>query len=325
MPINGKHLLQYLPHGINPDVFKPVHAADPRLQELKKKILGKKEYDFVVFYNSRNINRKRTAQLMLGFRAFCDNLTKEQAQKCALILHTEKSLDAGTDLPVVHQALSPNYDIFIVEDRFLPPDMNLLYNLADVTANVSSNEGFGLSCGESMMAGVPVIVNVTGGLQDQIGQVDDEGKPVEFNYNFGTNSFGKYKKYGVWAKAIWPTCSYIQGSPPTPYIFDDVCKWEDIAEAIMYWYLMPTETRKKCGLEGRRWALNEGNINVKHMCAEFIKGMDYTLENFQPTTRFSLHTDKEHVGHQMPFNNMGFEIPKIDVEAIKKQIEEIKL
>jgi glycosyltransferase involved in cell wall biosynthesis len=325
MPIKGKHLLQYLPHGINPKVFKPIHKTDPKLIEMKKKMFGNKSYDFVVFYNSRNINRKRTAQLMLAFRAFCDNLTKEQASKCALVLHTEKILDAGTDLPVVHSALSPDYTIVVTEDKFLPEAMNLLYNLADVTANISSNEGFGLSCGESIMAGVPVIVNVTGGLQDQIGQIDDDGKPVEFDYNFGTNNVGKYKKCGVWAKPVWPSTRYIQGSPPTPYIFDDVCKWEDVAEAIMYWYLMPKEQREKCGLEGRRWALNEGNINAPHMCEEFIKGMDYTLENFEPTTRFSLHTNAEHVGHKMPFDSMGFDIPKINTEEIEKQIKEIKI
>jgi glycosyltransferase involved in cell wall biosynthesis len=58
--------------------------------------------------------------------------------------------------------------------------------LADATILTSSNEGFGLSIAESIMCGTPVIVNVTGGLQDQIGQVDDNGKPIEFDLNFGT-------------------------------------------------------------------------------------------------------------------------------------------
>jgi len=325
MPIHGKHLLHYLPHGINSKIFKPVHKSDPKFLEMKKRIFGKKNYDFVVFYNSRNINRKRTAQLVLAFRAFCDNLTKEQIEKCVLVLHTEKILDAGTDLPVVNDALAPYCNIIIIEDKFLPDDLNLIYNLADVTANISSSEGFGLSCGESIMAGVPVIINVTGGLQDQIGQVDDTGKPIKFDYNFGTNSVGKYKNYGVWAKPVWPTTAYIQGSPPTPYIFDEVCSWQDVAEAIMYWYLMPKEKREKCGLEGRRWALNEGHINSKHMCLEFIKVMDYTMENFEPSSKFSLHTDAEYVGHKMPFDSMGFEIPKIDIEGIKKETEEVKI
>jgi len=41
--------------------------------------------------------------------------------------------------------------------------------MADVTINVASNEGFGLATAESVMAGTPIIVTVTGGLQDQCG------------------------------------------------------------------------------------------------------------------------------------------------------------
>ena len=35
--------------------------------------------------------------------------------------------------------------------------------------NLASNEGFGLGTCESLMSGTPIIVNVTGGLQDQCG------------------------------------------------------------------------------------------------------------------------------------------------------------
>ena len=41
--------------------------------------------------------------------------------------------------------------------------MNFLYNIADVTINIASNEGFGLATCESLMSGTPIIVNVTGG------------------------------------------------------------------------------------------------------------------------------------------------------------------
>jgi hypothetical protein len=101
------------------------------------------------------------------------------------------------------------------------------------------------------MSGTPVIATVTGGLQDQIGQVDDEGKPVEFSADFGSNNVGKYKKHGVWAYPVWPVTRMIQGSIPTPYIFDDIAKWEDFAEGFMYWYLMGDEKRTKCGQAGR--------------------------------------------------------------------------
>ena len=50
-----------------------------------------------------------------------------------------------------------------------PNQLNYLYNIADVTINIASNEGFGLGTCESLMAGTSIIVNVTGGLQDQCG------------------------------------------------------------------------------------------------------------------------------------------------------------
>ena len=43
--------VSYVPHGINPNVFKPL---DIDLTETKKQLFGDKEYSFVLFYNSRN-------------------------------------------------------------------------------------------------------------------------------------------------------------------------------------------------------------------------------------------------------------------------------
>jgi glycosyltransferase involved in cell wall biosynthesis len=294
------------------------------LVKFRKNILKNKEYDFTFFYNSRNINRKRTANIMLAFRTFCDNLPKEKSEKCILILHTEKILDAGTDLGAVGEAFLKGYNYMVVENRFSPEEMSLLYNMSDVTINVSSNEGFGLSVAESMMCGTPVIVNVTGGLQDQIGQVDDDGKPVEFTRDFGSNNVRRYSRHGVWAKPIWPATRVVQGSPPTPYIFDDLCKWEDVADAMMYWYMLGKEKCEEFGLKGREWALGDGGLNHKNLAKQFIAAMDFTLENFQPRSRFSLHADTEYVGHKMPGNSMGYEIPKIDISKIEKEIKEVE-
>ena len=321
MPLkNNKILLQYVPHGINSDVFKPLPKDDKALKAQRKKLFGDKEYDFVLYYNSRNIQRKRTSNIILAFRTFCDNLTPEQASKCVLLMHTEKVLDAGTDLPAVKEALCNKYDVVFDEARCSPEEMNLNYNVADVLINITSNEGFGLSCAEAIMCGTPVIVNVTGGLQDQIGQTDDNGNPVEFSLDFGSNHTGKYKNHGIWAKPIYPVARYIQGSIPTPYIFDDICKWEDTAEAMMYWYLMTPEQRETCGAEGRRWAMNEGGINHKNLANQFKRGMKYVLENFVPSKQFSIHTTDEFIGHNPPFNSIGCEVPTINKDGILAEI-----
>ena len=40
------------------------------------------------------------------------------------------------------------------------------------------------------------------------------------------------------------------GSVPTPYIFDDRCDWEDVANRIKEWYDIPREEREKSCLKG---------------------------------------------------------------------------
>lgn len=321
---DGKTVIHYVPHGINSTVFKPLPKNDVALVNRKKEIFGDKKFDFVMLYNSRNVQRKRTSNIMLAFKTFCDNLTKEEANKCALILHTEIRCDAGTDLMAVKEAFCPEYNIIFSPGKYTPEDMNLLYNIADITINLSSNEGFGLSTAESIMAGTPIIAAVTGGLQDQIGQTKDDGSEIVFDLNFGSNNIGKYTKVGAWAYPVWTKVRCVQGSPPTPYIFDDMTKWEDAAEGMMYWYLMGDDKRITCGKIGREWALNEGGINAVNMCDQFIKCMDYTLNNFKSVKQFGLFSDADYVGNLMP-GGMGFEIPTIDKEAIKKQISEVSI
>ena len=321
----NKHLLHYVPHGINDTVFKPLPANTKELVEGKKRFFGGKSFDFVLFFNSRNSQRKHVSDLLWSYRLFCDSLPKEKSEKCCLILHTEiVGLHGhGTDLMAVKEAVCRDYNVFFSQKKITPPEMNLMYNLSDVTVSISSNEGFGLSISESIMAGTPVIANVTGGLQDQIGQTDDDGKPVEFTREFATNNIGKYRKHGVWSKPVWPRTQNIHGSVPTPYLFDDMVDVKDVAEAMMYWYLIPSETREKFGSEGRRWALNEGGLNAKNMCDQFINGMDYTLSAFTPQPSFSLHTSDEYTNHVQPNNSLGVEFPKVNIYKTQEEVNKV--
>ena len=320
----NKSILHYVPHGINADLFKPIPDNDILLKKRRKELFNGKEYEYVIFYNSRNVQRKRTSNVILAYRTFCDNLTKEQSKKCVLVLHTEIRCDAGTDLIAVKEALCPDYDVAFSQAKIPPADMNILYNIADVTINISSNEGFGLSSAESVMAGTPIIVTVTGGLQDQIGQVKDDGSPIVFNSNFGSNNIGKYKKHGCWAYPVWPTANYIQGSIPTPYIFDDMTKWEDAANGMMYWYLMGHQKRSAYGAKGREWAMGEGGINARNMCEQFVKANDYLIKNWTPIKQFGIFSDKHYIGNCM-VNGQGFEIPTIDKEKLQKEIEAVSV
>ena len=156
------------------------------------------------------------------------------------------------------ETLAPDCKVIFSEQKLSAPDLNAMYNVADVVVNIGSNEGWGLSSTEAILSGTPIVNNVTGGLQDQCGFEDENGEWLRYDGEFATNHTGKYKKHGIWAKPIFPSNRSLQGSPATPYIFDDRVKYEEVADALRYWWDMTEENRAACGFEGRQWALANG-------------------------------------------------------------------
>ena len=69
-------------------------------------------------------------------------------------------------------------------------NLNYLYNLADAQILLTSNEGWGLTITEAMLAGTPIIANVTGGMQDQMRFVDDNGNGLPQMLNIPSNHRG---------------------------------------------------------------------------------------------------------------------------------------
>ena len=320
--LKEKSLLHYVPHGIDADAFKEINDIDAEFIKFKHEILVGVEYECVFLYNNRNIRRKHTADIILAFRRFCDSLPKEKSKKCCLLLHTSLSDDAGTDLGAVVTALCPDYPVLFSSNKLSPKQMNFLYNVSDVVVNMASNEGFGLSGAEALMTETPIINNCTGGLQDHMGFVDDDGKPIQFTPEWSSNHDGRYKNHGKWAKPVYPAVRTLQGSPTTPYIFDDLARYEDFAEAMMFWYLAGDEKRKECGKAGREFCLGDGGLNAKHMCSEFIAATEKTLDNFTPRSKFSLHTKDEYVGNQLR-HSTGFEIGVVDIEKVKLDVSKL--
>ena len=122
--------------------------------------------------------------------------------------------------------------------------------------------------------------------------MDEEGNYLDpdthFTYEWGSNHDGRYKKHGDWAFPIFPSNRSLQGSPLTPYIFDDRVKFEDAAERIMEVYLMGRAERKRRGELGRQYAHNQGQFTSEHMCELFISSIDHTLESWTPRKKFEL-------------------------------------
>ena len=299
-------VIEYVPHGIDEEVFKPLDVTSSEFVEFKKSLFGEKEIDFVVFFNSRNIHRKHPSDTILAYRMFCDKIGKEKAKKCALVLHTQPSDNNGTDLRAVKQAIcDPEYvNVYFSADRLNPEQMNLLYNLADVTTLLSSNEGWGLSLTESMMAGTMIIPNVTGGMQDQARFVNEKGEWIDFDADFPSNHRGTYKECGEWAVPVFPSTITLAGSPLTPYIFDDRCQPEDAADAFEKVYNMGPEERKRRGLAAREWVTSkESQMSSKNMCLNILRCMNKGFDNFKPRPSFDIHkvTDRpsKYIQHKL--------------------------
>jgi len=297
--LSAEKVIKYVPHGINEDIFFPITNEHPEylaLQEFKKQLYGGKNYDFTLLYNARNIRRKSVPDLMLAWKIFLDSLPEDKAKKCAFVLHTQPVDENGTDLYAVKDMLFGNNECNVIFDqgRYPANVMNLLYNSTDITALISSNEGWGLSLTEAMMCGKPIIATVTGGMQDQMRFEDEEGKWIKFTEEFGSNHRGKYKKHGVWAYPVFPSNLSIVGSIPTPYIFDDRAEPFDIAEQIKNAYVAKTQIPDmfaRVGEWAREWVTSdESMMSAKNMCKNIIEGIDETFEKWTPRHRFEFIT-----------------------------------
>ena len=279
-------VIEYVPHGLNENIFKPMD--DSELVDLKSRLFQGQEKDFILFFNSRNIRRKQIPDTMLAFKYFLDTLPKEKAEKCAFILHTEIVSEHGTDLEAIRKLFFKDYpnSIYFSTEKLGANELNMLYNLADAQILLTSNEGWGLSLTEAILAGTPIIANVTGGMQDQMRFEDEDGNWFTPSQKVPSNHTGKYKKHGEWVFPVYPTNRSIQGSPTTPYIWDDRCTSEDATERIKQVYEIGRKEAKALGLKGREWALGEGGFTGKIMGERAINAIDQLFSTWVPREKF---------------------------------------
>lgn len=296
-PSDRRAILSYVPHGSNSNYFYKQTSDSLDWSDFVKfrdDFKRENDVDFVVFYNSRNVRRKQPGDIILSYKRFCDRLPPEKAKKCCLIMKTAIVDENGTDLLAVKRAVCPKYKVVFDSDWRTPQHLNWLYNLADCTFFMSSAEGFGLAANESLLCGTMIIAPVTGGLQDQMRFEDENGNWIEINSNFTTNHRGKYHNCGSWAYPIFPRTRALQGSPWTPFIFDDYCDAEDAATGLKYIYYISPDHRDANGLEGQKWVLGqESGMSGPEMCNRFVKSVNYLFESWNPKSKFDLVKVKE--------------------------------
>ena len=289
-------VINYIPHGVSSNYYFPIEKDNKDLKDFRNKMLGGREKDFVLLFNSRNIRRKSIPDTMFAWKMFIDQLPKDKADKCAFVLHTQPSDQNGTDLIAVKDYLfGEEYNDIIFSTSRLPINyMNLLYNSTDAQILLSSNEGWGLSLTEALLVGNPIIANVTGGMQDQMRFEDENGDWFTPDDKIPSNHTGKYKKCGKWAFPVFPSSRSIQGSPKTPYIWDDRCNAEDASNQIMNLYKLSSEERKELGKAGREWAIGEeAGFTAEIMGNRVINSVDTLFSTWKPRNRYEIFNPKE--------------------------------
>tara|TARA_Y100001938_G_C8093018_1_gene436276 strand:- start:1773 stop:3041 length:1269 start_codon:yes stop_codon:yes gene_type:complete len=231
--------LHHVPHAVNDTVFSKIENTDLVKQFKKENSIGvdsKGNKRFVFFWNNRNARRKQSGSLMFWYNDFLDKVGRDKA---TLIMHTEPKDPNGQDLVAIKERLNLDDDQFkISSSKLTIQQLSLLYNSVDCTVNISDAEGFGLATLESLATETPIIVNMTGGLQEQVTD--------------GTDWFGI---------GIEPCSKALIGSQEVPWIYEDRISKDDFVDAMVKMYEMPKEERLEMGRKGRRHVLTNYSMD----------------------------------------------------------------
>ena len=216
-----------IPHTVDPRVFKKQEASE--YMSIRKQIA--KDDRLVFFWNNRNARRKQSGTLIFWFKDFLDIVGHDKA---ILVMHTEPKDPNGQDLVAIMEELGlVNGEVVLSTNKMPPEDLAKVYNAVDCTINISDAEGFGLATLESLSCETPIIVTMTGGMQEQV--TDGE----------------KWFGFGV-----EPSSKSVIGSQDVPYIYEDRISKEGFVTAMMKFYNMTPEERSKMGEEGRQHVLD---------------------------------------------------------------------
>ena len=154
-------------------------------------------------------------------------------------MHTDPKDPNGPNLGAVVENLGlVNGEVMFSTDRLEFDQLASLYNLADVTVNISDAEGFGLATLESLSCETPIIVNMTGGLQEQVTYEEEW--------------------FGV---GIEPASKTVIGSQDIPFIYEDRLNEDDFVNALEKMYNMSREERKALGVKGKQHVEKNYNFN----------------------------------------------------------------
>ena len=251
----------YLPHAVNSSIFHKF--SDPGRIAMAKEIRDnithgdgvaeelKNPNKKIFFWNNRNARRKQSGTLVWWFKEFLDEVGHDKA---TLLMHTEPRDPHGQDLPHIIEHLGIGKgQVFISHEKVEQEHLANVYNAVDFTVNIADAEGFGLSTLESLACGSPIIVNMTGGLQEQVTD--------------GKQWFGK---------GIKPNSRSIIGSLQVPYIYEDRIGKEDFIKALKWALDIRPAVYKKMSKNGMEHI--KQNYNFEQYERRWIEFMDGVVE-----------------------------------------------
>jgi len=243
----------YVHHAEPADLFKPMSQEE--ITEAKAKFYGPfKDREFIVMWNNRNARRKMTGDVLESFARFAKKVGRN---KVALLMHTSATDQEGQDIHSVAKKLGMEDLLLLSEGRIPAEQLNVMYNCSDCVINISNNEGFGLGTLEALYAGTLIVVNMTGGLQYQMGDWWCDQKDFSDQDKLTKIAKSRKSSHRWWGEPVYPAARNLVGSQQVPYIYDDRVNDEHVAIALEKVFKMGYKARKKLGLEAREWALDK--------------------------------------------------------------------
>lgn len=247
----------YVPHAEPAEVFRPL--SDEEVREARIKHYGPyADREFIVMWNNRNARRKMTGDVMESFARLADKVGRERV---ALLMHTAANDQEGQDIHALSRQLKIEDILLLSEGRVPAEQLNLMYNCADCVINISSNEGFGLGTLEALYAGVPIVVNMTGGLQFQIGDWWCDQSDFSDQDHLTCLARSRRNSHRWWGVPVFPVARNLVGSQQVPYIYDDRVSDRQVADALEKVFKMGRTQRRRIGLEAREWAMEKFGMN----------------------------------------------------------------
>tara|TARA_B100001123_G_scaffold74689_3_gene84223 strand:+ start:32042 stop:33337 length:1296 start_codon:yes stop_codon:yes gene_type:complete len=252
----------YLPHAVNNNIFRKFKKVDDNYEKiagLKNTILHEVAPDKtlhnkdkkIFFWNNRNARRKQSGTLIWWFKEWLDKVGHDKA---CLVMHTDARDPHGQDLPhIIEQLGLQKGQVILSTGKVSPEELANLYNMADFTINISDAEGFGLATLESLSCGTPIIVNMTGGLQEQVTD--------------GKNWFG----FG-----IEPSSKAVIGSLDVPYIYEDRLSQKDFEVTLTKALNLSTKAYNKMSIQGREHVRK--NYNFDNFEKQWVSLIDEFIE-----------------------------------------------